>query len=246
MPTTVEVSVKINDPHSVMLQGIHAHICRWLDTADTHRDNAKPFSVTPLLRSESALQTFHLNLLDDSLVDRLSASVGNESDSPLRFGRSIAYLPPNPLRVIRHLSYDSLADLGATSQHMVWDVDVVTPMVTRSHDRDLVFPLPGSVLKSLHRQWSAWSPGGLIVPREFLALPQLHALEFDGSSTSVTVRNRRRVGFLGSVRFGLDPSESEAARSAVSCLMEFARFSGVGSMTTFGLGVVEVAGGPRM
>jgi len=242
MPTTVEVTLHIADPESVLLQGIHANVCRWLDTSATHRSNAKPFAVTPLLYGDGELRSFHVKLLDDSLLDRLRRSIEHEQASILRFGTSRAHLASDAMRVVRHLSFESLAELGSASPYRQWDVDVLTPLLMRSGDRDLVFPLPGSVLRSLHRQWLAWAPPTPVVPADFGKLPRLHVLEFDGSSAPVDVRGRTRLGFVGAVRFGLEKSTPENDRAAVNSLMEFSGFAGIGSMTTFGLGVVSVTG----
>jgi CRISPR/Cas system endoribonuclease Cas6 (RAMP superfamily) len=178
------------------------------------------------------------------LIDRLQRSIEAESGYVIKFGATPAQLDNPATRIVRHLPYSKIVEITQGRHISEWDVDVQSPLLIRQGDRELIFPLPGSVLRSLHRQWVCWSDVVEGFPREISELPMLRTIGFDGSSSTVEVRGRPRTGFLGAVRYGLDSSVCRQAQAQVDALMEFAQFSGVGAMTTYGLGVVAVT--PRL
>jgi CRISPR-associated endoribonuclease Cas6 len=172
-----------------------------------------------------------VRLLEDALGHRLrtSAPAGTE----VRLGRHVfrVLAEPTPVAWSPWSAYTGW--MGARA----WPVRFVSPVTFRRGDRSSPWPAPQSVVTSLANRWRALRPDS--VPS---VSPETHASlwvsDIEGRSEALLVGGRIVSGFVGSVRYVCDGSNSEAA--TVDALLRFATHAGVGAHTAFGFGVVQV------
>jgi hypothetical protein len=246
------VPLEIDDPSAVRTQHLHHHVCAWLEPAGNgHRNSMKPFTITPL-RPFCDGSAFDITLLIDGLEPRLSAAVGSLANQRVRLGRTEARLRARA-PVILQREYPWLEMFGRARGNRAWQADFLTPCSFRHGDIDLPFPMPGSVLRHLCERWVAYAPidplGNTIgsTGERRQAAERLRAIvegsvrvaEFSGESAEILVSGRARTGFVGHVTYART-AQSGSVDRAVDCLMASAPYTGIGTMTTYGLGVVAV------
>ncbi|WP_189081224.1 hypothetical protein, partial [Mangrovihabitans endophyticus] len=65
MPSRFEIVLPGLDPSSIRLEHLHAVVTGWLDTPDTHRAAAKPYTLTPA-SADPAGAAVQVATLDDT------------------------------------------------------------------------------------------------------------------------------------------------------------------------------------
>lgn len=116
----------------------------------------------------------------------------------------------------------------------------LSPTSFRMGATDFPLPTPSLVFGSLADKWAAAHPGTMF-PEDIRRAAELVTLEnWHGSSRRVFFHRQRGVNaFTGSFRFGLRGVD-EDMRQSMLLLAAYADFSGVGRLTTQGLGQVRV------
>lgn len=104
----------------------------------------------------------------------------------------------------------------------------------------VLFPEPELVWHSLVRVWNTYAPGVLHIEKEALReFIRSQVMVSDSSLHITTLRypTHPQKGFVGTCRYRVRGEGKEAAQLAA--LAEFARYAGVGSKTTMGMGQVR-------
>jgi hypothetical protein len=230
------------------MQQVHGALSHFFSHRD---DGATDFALCPPEDGPEGSTRIEVRLLSDRrevvdrLIDGLDAANGRgglflgERDRQ----RKVRLLPPTgavsmgALSLMEAVSWSELRT-GAGSVS-AFRMSFQSPTFFRRGSRQMVFPLPSSVLNSLRRQWVAHAPQ--LVPHELSDTSELLATQFSGQTVTVVLDRARWTGFVGEVDYVLG-GRSVADERVVGCLLSAARFTGVGSMVAYGFGVVDVTG----
>lgn len=232
-------------PGDVQMQQLHGALSQCF----SHRpDGATDFALCPPEDGPEGCTRIEVRLLGDSrqvvdrLVDGLDAASGHGG---LMLGsrdrqRRVRLLPPTgavsmgSLSLVEAVSWPELSATAAPVSR--FGVAFHSPTFFRRGNRQMVFPLPTSVLNSLRRHWLAHAP--LLEPPQLSERCELLATDLRGETVTVVLDRARWTGFVGEVEYLMVGSEEDAR--SVGRLLSSARFSGVGSMVAYGFGVVDV------
>ncbi len=143
---------------------------------------------------------------------------------------------------IRAQSFEKLwaQALSTTGGHTSVRMRFTSPTAFKTGRQNIVFPLPGLILRGLCRKWSCYAPPQFFVADSamteravWVGRHSLHTecLEFGGYA---------QIGFVGTCDFIVDSQASQEIGSAVRALLSFAAYAGVGYKTTMGMGQVAV------
>ncbi|HEY0753930.1 MAG TPA: CRISPR-associated endoribonuclease Cas6 [Ktedonobacteraceae bacterium] len=221
-------------------------------------DNYRPFTVSRLSSRESerkpfselqAGQTYRLRitLLDGGpLWQRLSTHFMETEKLLLRVDRASFQLA----RVLASpaadpggwASYTDWQTLSGTPTRSALTLHFASPCAFSLGNRQFaLFPEPQLVWDSLLRTWNRYAPSILQIDklalREFVA-QQVMISEYQLETSSVTYTEVIQKGFQGTCTYQLKDSQHFA--SQVAALAAFARYSGIGSKTTRGMGQVRL------
>jgi len=108
-----------------------------------------------------------------------------------------------------------------------------------------LFPEPALVWDSLLRTWNSYAPEVLRIEKEALrsfVARQVVIVDQTIRRTTLHFHSHRQQGFLGTCTYRIQQGEQEHM-AQLTALAEFARYSGVGSKTTMGMGQVRVESG---
>lgn len=224
MPSRWRITLEGPAAPQVPVEAPHAVVSRWLDS--DHRAPVKPYSLAPP-QSVGCRTTLEVGLLDDGLARRLAdrAALGES----VRLG-SHWFTVAAPLALDASASW---ADLLQRCRARAWEVSYLSPTTFRRGTRTSPWPAPESLLTSLVSRWKALSPATAPTVDRNTAR-SLWVSDVDGHSEIFRLRDTVSSGFLGRIRYVCDGSDAEAA--AVTALLAFAEFAGIGSHTAFGLG----------
>lgn len=219
-----------------------------------HEDQGRKWACGPLLASpklayqsavagpRDATMTLSVRLFDDELSDRLRGAA--EPGRAVRLGAS-RYEIAEPARRAAGASWQELRQWsGARS----WQVRFVTPACMRRNGRTSPWLALDSVARSMAERWHRLDPA-TAPPLPGHGAGPVWVSDMDGHS-EVEILTRRAgrgglaamgeevvSGFVGRIRYVCDRG-TEAQAGAFDALMRFALFAGVGSHTTYGLGVM--------
>lgn len=213
---------------------VHGLACRLLeDPHAPHTAQLKPFSAAgPYPDGPGADPALEVTWLDDARVPDVAARVNGGA----------LFLGPDPLRVTG-AERDAVryTDLAAAEPRRRVRVRFTTPAYINRAGRQIPLPDPELLLSGLARRWSAFSP--LPLPEDALhaLLAGVHVADHRIRAVPVHIGPGRRVGFVGSVVFGLPSGADPAAARLLAALWHFAEYAGAGAQTTHGLGRVRVA-----
>ena len=254
MPSKYRIEVEIEEPMAVEPQHLHANVCRWLEISEAeHNSNHKPFSISPLFPLDHQTGPnrwgFEIGLLDDQLGHRLEASLKTQHHHPIRLGPVQALLAPGAsCSLVHQTSWRNLVELSQQTDISTWTMHAKTPMLFRQGNRDLPFPLVGSIIRSLERSWSHWSPTDVDGSpwNQDRALGRVKEparadiSHFSGQSYPIKVKRRHRIGYVGTISIATPRRSPLHSRQHLDTILRLSPYCGVGSMTTYGLGVVEI------
>ncbi len=228
------------------LEHVHASVSRWFDRVDVvpteskpHNATEKPYSVSPCAHRDGAWGV-EICVLTQEADSALTDRAARDSER-IRLGGVSARI--GRVRRLRHVQWSDLAVSGSATQ---WRVDLLSPTVfrttffdeARGRRAERVSPLPTvpAVLRAPSMAWEQYGPGSH-TPLARDEHPHVWVSGLDVSTETVTLNGRRYPGAVGSVTFRCD--EGDVA-GRVDSLLRLAEFSGVGSFTRKGFGVVEV------
>lgn len=224
MPSRWQVSLIGPVGVDVPVEAPHAVVSGWLDTR--HDAPRKPYSIAPPF-TDGGETVLGVGLLDDALAIRLTD--GARPGSAVRLGRH-HYRVAGPPQRTASMTWD---DFGRLSPCRAWDVQFRSPTTFRRGGRSAPWPAPESVLTSIA------SRVPLPVDRPAELARHVWVSDLDGSSDVLTIKQHLVSGFVGRVRYECDGPDPIAAQ--VDRLFRLAPFSGAGSHTAYGLGVVTLS-----
>lgn len=217
--------------------------------AELHAPNQpRPFTLAVLPEPAAAGETLvRLSLLDDRLIAACRAwfvaaphlvQLGGGS---YELAPALATAPAGAWAGAT--TWAGLRAVAASASEVV--IEFATPTCFSRGEPDgrqrlELFPAPEWVWESWARQWARWGPGPLdpagvaATARRWLLVAEyaLHTAEVDHG------RYRLR-GFVGRVRYVVDPAAPEADARLLSMLADFARFAGTGYKTAMGMGLTR-------
>lgn len=234
-------------PQHIQMQQVHGALSHFFSHRD---DGATDFALCPPEDGPEGSTRMEVRLLSDRrevvdrLIDGLDAANGRGG---LYLGergqqRKVRLLPPTgavSMGALSLMEAVSWSELRAGAKPVAsFGMSFQSPTFFRRGSRQMVFPLPSSVLNSLRRQWLAHAPH--LTPDDLSDRAELLATRFSGETVTVVLDRARWTGFVGEVDY-LMGGASSADQQTLGCLLSSARFTGVGSMVAYGFGVVDVA-----
>lgn len=255
VPARYQIGLQIDDPDRVTSNGIHAVVTRWLDNDESnprhrnnskrvprpvtaerpesgpdHHDTDKPYSVTPLFSTPEATHVFEVGILVEEITERLLLGAARGA---VRFGNLSVGAAQRSVSLVATQEWDALSEAAPTSR---WTFEFVEPVAFRQRKRYLPLPEPGSVFGHLRKAWNLWAPSTMDLDFKEVGLVKLSQT---GKVETRRIRDETAVGFVGQVTYAARSPEPEHLRK-LTALAHLAEFSGVGSRTTYGLGVTRV------
>jgi hypothetical protein len=238
MPSRWFVPVSKIDPQRVRLEHVHAAFSRWFDHSPAeHAATEKPYTLSPLTRDAGGVPGLEIATLNATARQRLLEACADSR--PVRLG--------NQTRTVgeaRLLHSESWKTLTEHEDDVRWQLALLTPTTFRNGDRSTPLLRLDTLLDGLSRVWSTWSDVDLPGTAGDWSAVWLSDLEV--RSVIVPLRVRRRdgsvqpvtvSGALGEITLRC---EDRAVAARVGPLLRLAEYSGIGSMTLKGLGVVRV------
>ncbi len=212
----------------------------WIDGKD-HWATTKPWSLSTLARIDG-VAAIQLCTLTEEAAERLNAHVDPGAVVKLGAQSATVIAPPVPL-AWTHPTV--IANEPAERAHVV-AFDTVT---FRNGSRSSPFPDPGSMLRSLASRWNALYAAqttAIEITHERCASVWISDLDGRTDTLKIPLKQRNAApgkseyvkpltlsAFVGRVRYVADNHDSA---TALTGLLRFAEYAGVGSYTTRGLG----------
>jgi CRISPR-associated endoribonuclease Cas6 len=206
---------------------LHAVAASWVD--GDHWGNVKPWSLSPLARVDG-IAAIELTTLTDAAAARMNANVS--PDTAVRLGAQTSTIVAPPV-ALAQTHPGRIADEPVERAHVV---AFNTPVTFRNGSRSSPFPDPGSLLRSLASRWNtlyAAQTATIDVTPERCA--NIWISDLEGRSETLSIRPLTLSAFVGRVRYVADDDTA----GALTRLLRFAEYAGVGSYTTRGLGRIR-------
>lgn len=241
MPYSIEFPLALSRGASVDAHLLRNNVYRWLKRSGEAReahagDSApRPFRVSTLA-SSGKHGSFRISLLDDSLLDPLTAGMREEPfvlahETRLHF---------SGVPDVVGASYDEL--VSRADEEATITLEFMTPTAFRVEEMAYVLPDPARVFESYLMQWNLFSPAALRIAEAWLnwlresVVISRHRLQTD----VLRFDTHSQIGFTGLVSFSiprarLAATEEEPVR-ILNFLADFAFFCGTGHKTSQGMG----------
>lgn len=235
MPTRWWLPVVGVDPRKVKPEYLHAAVSRWFDrTLDEHRASSKPYSLSPLADGPGGGVGFQVGSLHQEVDRTILAATGTE----LRLG-SQEGLVGDP-ELLREATWQELLATPPARQLVV---ELQSPTTFRSGDRASPIPNMGTILSGLLAQWLAWSDADWPFDDRVRKAAWISDCELRSQVVKLPNPGNRARPLTISGATGRVVARSSSATGAMQAtpLLELANYSGIGSYTEWGLGVVAVA-----
>lgn len=200
------------------------------ESDDAHRANEKPWSVSP-----PAIQNGRLHLLLNWLPDSRPPDFAPLHEGGVRLGSVHYGVAEVDMRQVPF----GLMGLRA---HSALDMHFQTPTWFTRGGGEYALPDPYLVFRRLADRWESTCPDSERLPGDSIRelLDGVRITRFEGRSAPFEVGHGRKTGFVGWAKYQLPKGAAAQAVSSFASLGRFAAFSGVGAMTTYGAGHVEV------
>lgn len=206
----------------------------------------KPYCLGQMMAEPGVFAT-ELRFLDDRLLDTLDAWLA--WGGVLRIGSGAdgqAPLIAVKAEVLERASWEELAGEDSAT---AWEVRLLSPTVFTSRGRHVDVVEPPSLARSLSARWRQWGTTTApwlpdrdafrrVLATEDSSYPVTVSLGMPRSDGRGRLSSRRITAREGSLR--ISGTQGAAATRVFSQLMALARFTNVGSHTSFGMGVLEV------
>jgi CRISPR-associated endoribonuclease Cas6 len=226
--TTWAIPLAHIDIRRVRPAHVHAVAASWVD-AD-HWGTVKPWSLSPLARVDGIV-AIELTTLTDDAATSLNAHVSPDTVVRLGAQTSTVIAPPTALAQTHPRL---ITDEPAQYAHVVaFD----TPVTFRNGSRSSPFPDPASLLRSLASRWNAlYTAETTPITVTHQRCANIWISDLEGRTNTLTVGPLTLSAFVGRVRYVADDDDTA---SALTRLLRFAEYAGVGSYTTRGLGRIR-------
>jgi len=233
-------------PTSIHMHHLHAVISGCIGHSST---GTSDFALCPPEMAAENTTRVEIRLLRDDreLVDRfVDGVVRLDRSGGVRLGsegsqRTVPILSPttglntDSLSLIQAMSWAELRDLGRPTSEFT--MHFLSPYFSRQGGVQLPVPMPGSVLRSLSDRWHALAPE--FAPRVRFDSLGLAITDLRGETLSVALDRVRYTGFVGEVTY-VAARANATGRLSLGQLLTAAPFTGVGSSTAYGFGVIEI------
>lgn len=242
MTITISAHLPQGIPNGIGYKDLHRLACFLIEDSgvEAHEQQAKPFAIWPLIvddADEGIVEITIQSLVDDPLiVERVSARLNGHEGRKANLGKDTPL--HDAMLNISEVLWDELAAMPPASSV---EVELLSPMTySRS---GISYPLPDPIL--VHRQlatrWNQYAPD------DFMQIPDDLSREINGaiSLTQVSISSVRlrefnnKIAGVGTFSFQVDRKSDVLIREWFASLWSYARFCGLGAMTTQGLGAVS-------
>jgi len=266
MSDLVSLVVSVRTPDPVRLpahtgRAIYAQLLRWLSDADPalaqywhDSDGPKPYTASSLVGGRRATKGQREFLPTDDVWFRLTALdpaiaavwLGLCDDPPPTVEVDGVELAVTSLTTDAEAhpwagctSYSDLAAPYLTARDdppRAVRLRFVTPTAFRQAGKQMPLPLPDLVFGGLADRWNAYSPNAISPHLRDYSREALAISHYDlRSGTIVTGDGRSEIGATGSARY-VATRYDRYWMSMIALLGQFAFYSGVGRLTTLGMG----------
>jgi CRISPR-associated endoribonuclease Cas6 len=246
---------------AIPLTAPQAVVSRWLDDPPArrangtarlsgHADQARkwawgpPRTLAPAGPASTATRlALQIRIFDERLERRLNQAI--QPGTHLRLGTAEFEILSSP-ELVERASWQSLRHWPGTR---AWQIRFLTPTCFRRGNRTSPWPAPETLIRGLTDRWRRLHPQ--TSPEQPAPGPSpIWVSDIDGHSEAHTLtRNIRKQGtwhredetisgFTGRLRYVCDTGTNDQA-ATFHALMNFAAYAGVGSHTTYGLGIIE-------
>jgi hypothetical protein len=210
----------------------HAIVSDWVDV--NHHAERKAFSLGPISSKDGTIEV-EIRTFSTRAADSIQESFTNAQF--IRVGSNRAN--DSSLALIESASFVDLVDRSKADAMI--DVRFVTPTVFRTGSKTSVLPGATQVFAHARRVWSEWAPRDLAPHLEFGTLSILTPF-LEGTTTRWDLGRRHWSGFVGRAQYDLSLLDARDVR-VLNVMGSLLDFVGVGSNTTWGMGVVSVSTG---
>lgn len=244
MTFSIHASVPTPVSQGIGFKDLHRLACFLMEESGTeaHDQQNKTFTIWPLLLDEDDDRkveiTIH-SLTDNPLIeDQIHVRMIGYNNKKPNLGPRLP-LQHNTITMEMH----TWSELLATAPQSSVSVELLSPMFySRSGE---AYPLPDPILvhRQLARRWNECVPSDRMrisdeLSRELNSLISIRELEL--SSVSLP-ELQHRMACTGQFSFILKKSAEIIHKEWFSTLWQFAQFSGLGAMTTQGLGAIAIS-----
>lgn len=213
-----------------------------------HADGGSDFAVCPPEAANDGSTLVEVRLLRDdrAVVDQFLAGIVDldrqggmmlgkrSSQHRVRLQTQSGSVGGPLVSLLEARSWHDLFSTAAPLQRFTLHFE--SPTFWRSGKRQLLMPLPASVLRSLQQRWASYASD--LAP-QLRIRSEMTVTSFRGETVAVRMSSERWTGFVGEVQYELEhPTEHDV--ETLGKLMSAAHFTGVGSMVAYGFGVVAV------
>ena len=247
MPKIFRLIISEVDFRLVKLQQLHAAACILLDDNDTHHETRKEWAIGPLRGDEQKrLAVMTIRTLSNKAEAHLVSRARQGAHIILGNQEGIVVQPAEKLE---ETTWETLATPQAQPPRS-WVIDCLSPTALSSHRKYTPLLDPSSIIGSLSRRWE--SLHGRVGDSEF-GLPRLTEEELShvwvsaiaGRTVteviphfSATATDEKVFpGFVGRLMLKCD---HPIVAAAVDCYLRFARYAGIGALTTHGMGTIQL------
>lgn len=232
MPTTYEVVFRLRTVlRQITFADVHRLACYLVEEPgpEAHAAQVKSFSVWPL-HYDNDRWYLTINAVNDS--EQWDRRINDRLAKTPHLGPDIPLVGPR-----LHVARVSFSEIAKQSPRTRQRVTFVSPTTFSRNGRSYALPDPVLIHRQLARKWNLFAPPELKWSDETVEqLCQTVVLESANIEASRLPNLGSRVGFVGSAEF-----RTEHTSAAIfSSLWHFATFCGVGSLTTQGLGAVQL------
>jgi CRISPR-associated endoribonuclease Cas6 len=212
-----------------------------MEDADSpdHDDQDKVFTISPpWVSRETSSVEFSLQILSDDLA--IVEGVR----------RRLVALPSDEVNLGRHAPLiDSVLEVSGVNWQQLADaiprsvvrIETLSPVFFRRHGMTIPLPDPYLTITQLARRWNQHvGDARLRISDEWVK-----KVAHGASINSLNIRTQSefakqwKTGYVGEVSFATR-SDDVGVQGLFSTLFEFAEYSGIGSLTTFGFGAVQI------
>ena len=241
MRIVIEASLPTSPRGHVPYRDLHRLACFLMEDPgiEAHQNQEKTFSIQPpVFMDQGRTVELHLNsLIDDyNIIGQVQDRCRGVNGQTPNLG------PAFPLQISAIISSgESWDDLEALVPSRTVTIETLSPISFSRNGDSFNLPDPKVVHSQLIRKWKAVAP-------EYSHLINLEAEDdlmqnivldsFDINSRHIEETWKRRC-FEGTFSYNVR-SNSEATQMLLTQLWAFATYSGVGAMTTHGLGAIEI------
>jgi CRISPR-associated endoribonuclease Cas6 len=216
------------NPDQVSADDTHGAFSRWFDyTKAEHHAPFKPFTIAKDLTQNGEFGVIITTLTDEA--ERRLTIAGHRITTVELANRSVH------VGQRRHLDHTSWAHLDVPTGAHSWEIEFLSPATFRhGDDFSTPWPHPPKILRGLTDTWAVHSE---LPPRAptHQQLDHIWVSALDGHSRDTGFRGM--AGFIGHVGYRCDNPDTA---DLIDPLLRLAAYSGVGTATARGLGVVRL------